>query len=285
MNNEIKNMLQDAIHTSTVARIGAGNLIASDGTVEVVKENKRYYLTSASSELHQTRRKKLAIEFINNYTYTDIRNMYLQEVEEQNKKIEKAENTKYILENLKEELQELLQDKEISIKAKNNLIKYYISYSYKYSELEIYLGSEKEYKIRYAYSQYIEVTKEELIKFIKENIIEVKAADAKAEKEKQEQERIIQNKELQLENFIREYGRGEKIILLKTKTGAVAYQGFTKWAVGKGKEGKYQKCNNLYKFIKEKGIEKYLEINDSLDFRGYTNKDFKNLNWINIYIN
>ena len=285
----IESMLDTAVHNVIVRRVKEGTLILKGDSVEVLdNNNNNHFLTYCpydfkGEELNKPTRKKFNKTFIDKYTYKDIINIFEAIQEEKRNKVVKAEETKYILENLVNDISILKKYGNIEILANNNTIEYYIKFKRNYNiNLEIYLSDKEEFfNIRYNYDNSI-VNKKELNTIVDDivNIIENEIKQELEEKKKEEEERNLYNKRL---NFAKEIQGGKKAIV-KLKSGYQCIEMNRRYAVGDGKSGKYYKLSGLssiVEYLAKKNINKYIFIDEQNTY-GLTNEKLKSLNYVNI---
>lgn len=290
-NNYFEKMIEDALHTRTITKVKEGQLIAVTKPgykcIEVIDpEGKNHYLTNIKplnyddeEEIHGNTKNKILKEFVNKYTYSDIQKEFDKMIEENTKKVELAEANKIKLENLMQELKELENFEKVEILANNYLIEYYINLEYDYNfKIEIYYMNDNEFRYRFNYSNET-LNKMQVLEKVDLVIKDIKEVEHKKELEKIEK-RKEQDKKDKIYNFAEEV-QGKKV-LLKLKSSVVCIEDGFRFAVGKGKEGKFMRCRGIYeliKYINDKDIKEYVIINHEERYSNYTNKEFKALNW------
>jgi len=290
MENEIiESMLDTALSNIVVRRVKEGTLILKNDSVDVLdNNNNNHFLTYCpynfkGQELNKVTRKKINKTFIDKYKYEDIINIFEGIQEEKRNKAIKAEETKYILENLVNDISILKKYGDIEILANNNTIEYYIKFKRNHNiNLEIYLSDEEElFNVRYNYKNLV-LNREKLMTLV-EYIIDLsedEIREEQKEKQKDEQERNIYNKRL---NFANEIQSGKKAIV-KLKSGYQCIENNRRYSVGDGKSGKYYKLigvSAIVEYLEKKDINKYVFIDESSTYR-LTNEKLKSLNYINI---
>ena len=283
-NNIINNMLNSSLSNCVLFKVKEGKLIIENDTnIYVISDSKAYYLTHSpydidGENIDKRIRKRIANEFIEKYNYDDIVKIYEGKQREKREKAEKAEKNKPQLIHLMEKYEILKQYGEMEIFANDNIIEYYIEFKRNYNyRLEIYLGADGIYNIRYNYENK-KVNTEELdelitimINSIKEEIEEEKR---KVEKEKEEK-RQEQNKE----EFARKTLKGE-IAIIKLKTSYQCLRNGMRYTVGKG-EGKFYELNSVYdivKYLNKKEISEYVFISEE-ELKGIKLKQLKELTY------
>lgn len=279
----LNDMFESALHTSTVMQIKEGNLIYNSGTVYVkTLTNKLYFLCISpyenenKEELHGNTRNSIAKEFINKYTYSYIRNAYIKKEEEKEKHLILEENNKYKLEELlpiMEKFKDLdmnKYDNDISIKF-NGTHKYNINIC---DTIEIYNNNDYvNYILRYNYENNI-LSKDELLNKLNELYTMYKEKhDIKMMEKKKKLEKL--DKEIKLEKLIYNLYKEskDKYIIIKTsKSSYTAFNNGLKYAVGKGKRGKFYNTDSVKfeKFITSKNI-------DNLKYAISTHTDIENI--------
>ena len=286
-NNLIESMVDTARHNGTLTVIKEGEFIVEYDSVRVIdSNNNKHFATYCPYDYEGERidkriRNKIHKKFIEKYSYKDIRNIIEKDYQEKVNKVNKAENTKYILENLiNDELSTLQPYGTIDIKANNNLIEYYINFKRSYNiNLDIYL-SDKEGLFNVYYNYEKSLIDIEGIKMIVNDIINISEKQIQEEKEKQEQEfkeRNIANKRLEIARQIQQ----GKIAIIKLKSGYQCLRGNIRYSVGTGKSGKYYKLNGIYaivEYLEKKDINEYIFIDNDDTFH-LTNKYLKSLNY------
>ena len=106
----IESMLGTAVNNIVVRRVKEGNLILKNDSIEVLDNNNNLHFVTycpydfEGENLNKVTRNKMNKAFIDRYTYKDIINIFEGIEEEKRNKVIKAENTRYILENLIDEL-------------------------------------------------------------------------------------------------------------------------------------------------------------------------------------
>ena len=291
MENEIiESMLDTALSNIVVRRVKEGTLILKNDSVDVLdNNNNNHFLTYCpydfkGQELNKVTRKKINKTFIDKYKYEDIINIFEGIQEEKRNKAIKAEETKYILENLVNDISILKKYGDIEILANNNTIEYYIKFKRNHNiNLEIYLSDEEElFNVRYNYDKSM-VNKKEL-NIIVDNIVTISENEIKQkleEKQREEQERNLFYKRL---NFAREIQGGKKAIV-KLKSGYQCIENNRRYSVGDGKSGKYYKLigvSAIVEYLEKKDINKYVFIDEKSSTYRLTNEKLKSLNYINI---
>lgn len=264
----LNDMFESALCTSTIMQIREGDLMCNSGTVYVkTLANKLYFLCMSPYEdkdrndIHGNTRNLIAKEFINKYSYTDIKNAYLKKEEEQNKHIMLEENNKYKLEELlpiMEKFKDLNMNKydnNISIKF-NGTHKYHINIC---DTIEIYNNNDYvNYILRYNYENTI-LSKEELLNTLDKVYNEYKEKhDIKMMEKKKKLEEL--NKQIKLEKLIYnlyEESKDKYIIIKTSKNSYTAFHNNLKYAVGKNKMGKFYNTDSVKfeKFITSKNID------------------------------
>ena len=287
----LESMIDTAINNLNVRRVEKGTLILDYDSIKVIdNNNNKYFLTYCPYEyegedLNKRFRNKMNKAFMDKYTYDDIRNKFKAIQEEKIKKAEKAENTKYILENLvNNELSVLNQYGTIELLANNHTIEYYIEFKRNYSiNLRISL-TEKENIFNVSYNYDREVKNIEELKEIVNNIVDIsnkEIEEANRKREEERREREIYNKRLEL---AREIQSGKKVIV-KLKSGYQCLQKGIRYSVGTGKSGKFYKLSGLtgiVDYLIKKDINKYIFIDNDDKTYNLTNEILKGLNYNNI---
>ena len=285
----IESMLGTAVNNIVVRRVKEGNLILKNDSIEVLDNNNNLHFVTycpydfEGENLNKVTRNKMNKAFIDRYTYKDIINIFEGIEEEKRNKVIKAENTRYILENLIDELLILEKYGTLEMLANHNTIEYYISFKRSYNiNLEISLTEkENEFNVSYNYDRKI-MNKEGLREIVK-NIVDISENEIKEEakrKEKEREEKNISNKRLE---FARQIQQGKRAII-KLKSGYQCIERNKRYSVGDGKSGKFYKLNGIFgivEYLEKKNINQYVFI-DEADTYTLTNKKLKSLNYNNI---
>ena len=274
MNKELifNEVIESILSTRTLARVEKGELINKKAEIWInTIENKQVYLnyipySFKGENLHGNTRIKLAKEFINSYTFNDLKYMYNAKIDAIYKHRELEENNKYKLDNL---IQELNLNKFKEFTSNDIEVKFYNIENGKYG-IEFLLNSENYIDIKiYNNNNYngfttkIDYKEVEFDEFT--NTLERLYLSCKEYKDNKEAEARRKREEVMKKIEINEaiynlYEKvNDKIIILKTgKKTFTAFESGIRYSVGSGKSGKFYRCN-LSKFkdiINKKGIEK-----------------------------
>lgn len=298
LKEEIKNvimseMFENCMRSGIVEKNLEGNLKADRSNI-LVNENKyltyvpeKVYINDEYIVIHGNTRNLIAKEFINKYSYKDIRKAFEKKLEEENKHLQLEEDNKNKLESLLQ-LEEIkyfstLKDNELQVKFNHCINKYYIELKY-YTNKHIYIieifnnNDYKNYIFKNGCDKKI-VNKDGLIEILKDRINESKVYEEekriKEEKEKQKKHILINLMEILSDN---------KVLFKNKNSYFVVDKCSLRYAVGKGKSGKYYNTDfqKIYKMVLEKNIKEYYILKDnSINLRD--NEVLKNLDYSIIY--
>ena len=209
MNKEkiFNTMLESAINTSTVIKIKTGDLIYYNNSIYVKNDNTMTFICMIPyedenrKEIHGNIRNSIGKQFVNNYNYEDILELFNLKEKKKKKHIEMEENNKYKLLDLAPNLQKFKNiTNNIEFRVNHATNKYYISIDTNNTNIEIYNNNDYiNYILVVNYKKTI-VTEEELINKMNSIYTECKAEhDRKEEEKKRKLEKL--DKEIKLEKI------------------------------------------------------------------------------------
>ncbi len=257
-------MLESAINTSTVIKIKTGDLVYYDYSIYVKNDNTMTFLCMIpyededKKEIHGNIRNSIGNQFVNNYKYEDILNLFNLKEKKKLNHIKLEENNKYKLLDLAPNLQKFKNiTNDIEFRVNHMTNKYYLSIDNIGMSIEIYNDNDYiNYILVVNYKKTI-VTKEELIDKMNSIYDKCKSEyDKKEEEKKRKLEKL--DKEIKLENFISKLYNEDKYIIIKYNSSYTCFYNGQKYSVGKGKRGKFYNTS-YYQF--EKFITSKKDIN------------------------
>lgn len=295
----LNTMLDSCKHNIVVSRIREGKLElgVSNSTVEVVDPSgKKHYLVhvkdvvylknGAKITLNGHMRNAIAKEFLSRYTYKDILSYYDSYIDSIKSKIDKANKTKHLLNNL---AIKLINISDVSVEPElltdNIQYKYYIRYKLDIvGYIDIYLGEEEGiYNCKHN-CNWINLTESELISKIRGMVLKYKK-ELKVQEEYKVNQMREEDKERLIDNFIDSIWYSNKRVIVKLKSGYQCISKGTRYSVGTGKEGRFYNIHTWYKlkeYIEKKGINEYYILKEGDSTSKLTDDILKKLPYIKI---
>lgn len=236
-------------------------------------------------------RKKIGNMFIEKYTYEEVLKEKIEEERIKQLQAQEEEEKKYILEDLKIKIDNLLSQYYSRHRKKSEL-----NFVHSFNKYEIRLSCSKnhlssvEFQINREGENFelydsdsdtgrIILTETELMNYLQEK----KIIFQKHYEEVQEEERIKKEK-IDKENKVLDFIydtcdslKDDEVIILKNKNSYIAFKKTYRYAVGTGKSGKFLNCtkDKMINMILEKNINDYVIGKDSL----YSNDELKALQY------
>lgn len=283
--------LKENIKNVRAIGIDEGKFMLSEDMTNInildVNTNKLYWATYIPYDFENEHidlriRKKLAKEFINTYTFTQIKSEFIEEQMQLENEIKFENENLPRLQNLKIKIDELLKNyysRESEISYYQGYNKYILEFSCKknkYQSEGFRIALNKE-KFQIMHTEKISITESEILEILKK--LEPEFKEYKNEVDQEHLQRKIKAiKELTIGNFIYDLNIPKgKIIIFKNKNSYIAFTGNLRYALGTGKSGKYINCNKskMEDIILNKNINEYVFAEDKL----YTTEELKGFNY------
>lgn len=293
MNKELifNEVVESILGTRTLAVIQRGELINKKGEIWIKTEKQEIYLNYIpynfkGDNIHGNTRINLAKDFINTYTFDDLKSMYNAKIEAINKHRELEESNKYKLDNLIQELN-LNKFKEFTNYNDDVEVRFYnidggkygiefLINSGNYTDISIYNNDKYN-----GFTSKIDYKEVEFKEF--KSMLEILYLSCKEYKENKEAEARIKReeakRELEISNAIYKLYKkvNDNIIVLRTgNKNFIAFENGVRYSVGTGKSGKFYRCNwgKFEDIINKKGIEKVSYALLDKDTKTYQENDF-----------
>lgn len=284
-------VIENILSNTMLARVEEGELINKKAEIWITtSEGQEGYLNYIpydfkGEDINGHVRNTLAKEFISIYSFSDLKRLYNNKIETENKQRASEEANKNKLENVIEELElnrfsDFTRDK-IEVKFNYGIKKYYIEFSVKKdrntgSTIQIFNTNDYNnllYKVNYN-----EIALNDFKTALNELYDISKAYYVEVEKEKQEAlEKELKQEQIQKAIFNLYSNIANKIIILRTgKKNFIAFENGLRYSVGSGKSGKYYNCSygQFADLINKKDINKLSYTLLDKDAKTYQQDEF-----------
>lgn len=284
------NMVEDILSMVTIEKLDSGELISDKDNILINSNGKIDYLVNVpykieDNKIHGNTRNCLAKEFVKQYTFNDLKKLYNDKMATQKLHLQLEEKNKYKLDDLLPLISYINKynndrcNPTIEVRfTYGGFQKYMIEIDCNknnYSSDNIQISNSSNYdKFEFRFNCKSEMlTKDEVIKRINK-LSQIYEKVFQENKRAEELAQKKQDRKIDFEKKVIELYYSKKRILLHWNNSYMVYNHGCRYAVGRGKSGRYYNCNynQFYKMMTSKNINKYCVIDQKLDYTELNDK-------------